>query len=221
MLISHKHQFIYTKTAKTAGTSVESYFERFCMAEGEWSQSHGRDEYQSETGVIGYRGPERPEGTLWFNHMSAREIKDLIGVDVWEDYYKFCVIRNPYEKCISAFYYFGENHMDPSSNLNAARTLFCEFLKSTPPIDCDKYLIKKKICLDYFIRYENLQADLERVCRRLGVHYDPDAVPTFKKGARPSSARVDCMYNDESRSLVEDIFSFELDYFEYEYPDLR
>lgn len=35
MLISHRKRFIFTKTAKTAGTSVESYFEQYCMPEGE------------------------------------------------------------------------------------------------------------------------------------------------------------------------------------------
>ncbi|KPA10844.1 hypothetical protein MHK_008953, partial [Candidatus Magnetomorum sp. HK-1] len=47
MLVSHRHKFIYTKTFKTAGTSVESYFEPFCMNDGEWSRSHPRDQYIS------------------------------------------------------------------------------------------------------------------------------------------------------------------------------
>ena len=38
MLISHRKQFIYTKTYKTAGTSVEVYFEPYCMQEGEWKE---------------------------------------------------------------------------------------------------------------------------------------------------------------------------------------
>ncbi len=35
MLVSHRHQFIYTKTHKTASTSVEAYFERFCFPPGD------------------------------------------------------------------------------------------------------------------------------------------------------------------------------------------
>lgn len=56
MLISHRKKFIFTKTNKTAGTSIESYYERFCMPVGEWEESHAREEYISDTGVIGYRG---------------------------------------------------------------------------------------------------------------------------------------------------------------------
>jgi hypothetical protein len=31
MLVSHLKKFIFTKTKKTAGTSVESVFEPYCM----------------------------------------------------------------------------------------------------------------------------------------------------------------------------------------------
>ena len=31
MLISHRKKFIFTKTKKTAGTSVESVFETYCI----------------------------------------------------------------------------------------------------------------------------------------------------------------------------------------------
>ena len=58
MLISHRKRFIYTKTVKTAGTSVESYFEPYCMREGEWSFSHSRAEYVSEAGIVGIRTGE-------------------------------------------------------------------------------------------------------------------------------------------------------------------
>ena len=102
MLVSHRKKFIFTKTAKTAGTSVESYFEKYCMPEGEWQQSHTREEYISETGIIGYRGKKPPE-TKFYGHMSASEIKGYLGPEVWEDYFKFTVIRNPFDKLVSGF----------------------------------------------------------------------------------------------------------------------
>jgi hypothetical protein len=56
MLIGHRKKFIYTKTAKTAGISIESYFENFCMPENTWKFSNSREEYVSKEGIIGYRG---------------------------------------------------------------------------------------------------------------------------------------------------------------------
>ena len=109
MLISHRYRFIYTKTTKTAGTSVESFFEEFCMPDGEWTESHRRDEYVSPAGVVGYRG-NNPEGKKWWNHMPAASIKELVGKAIWDSYFKFCVVRDPFDKCISAFCHLGKGH---------------------------------------------------------------------------------------------------------------
>jgi hypothetical protein len=104
MLISHKKQFIYTKTIKTAGTSVESYFEKFCMPEGDWEFARTREEYVGKEGIIGYRGIEA-RGKKWRNHMSAIEIRNNIGKAIWDSYFKFCVIRNPFDKLVSRFFF--------------------------------------------------------------------------------------------------------------------
>ena len=61
MLISHRHRFIYTKTIKTAVTSVEAYFEPYCMAEGAWQESHSRAEHVSPEGIVRFRGLCRRE----------------------------------------------------------------------------------------------------------------------------------------------------------------
>ena len=103
MLISHRKKFLYTKTKKTASTSVESYFEKYCMPEGQWTFSHAIEEYVSKEGIIGYRGKNR-RNQIWHNHMSAAKIRDKIGASIWNSYFKFTVVRNPFDKLISGFY---------------------------------------------------------------------------------------------------------------------
>ena len=73
MLVSHRKKFIYTKTVKTAGTSVESYFEKYCMLEGAWEFAHGREEFVSAEGIIGYRGNNAREKKL-YNHMPKQSV---------------------------------------------------------------------------------------------------------------------------------------------------
>jgi len=70
---------------KTAGTSVESYFEPYCMPEGVWHFSDGRDEYVSETGIIGCRTKD-VSGYKWFNHMPASLVQEQLGQKLWEKY---------------------------------------------------------------------------------------------------------------------------------------
>lgn len=52
MLVSHLKKFIYTKTVKTAGTSVEAYFERYCILPGDFRVTHTREEYVSSGGIV-------------------------------------------------------------------------------------------------------------------------------------------------------------------------
>lgn len=222
MLVSHRHKFIYTKTLKTGGTSVESYFERFCMPEGEWSQSHWRNEYVSEAGIIGFRGPNMPSNCRWWNHMPAELIRRGVGEKVWAEYFKFCVVRNPFDKVVSAFYFArrAANHPVELANLERERALFEHWLLQGTqlPLDRNKYLIDGKFCLDDVVRYESLAADLERVCARLSIAWEPDMLPNFKTGIRPNNARVEALYTDTAKKVVESVFAFELDYFGYTFP---
>jgi hypothetical protein len=223
VLVSHRHKFIYTKTLKTGGTSVESYFERFCMPEGEWSQSHWRNEYVSEAGIIGFRGPNMPSNCRWWNHMPAALIRRGIGEGAWAEYFKFCVVRNPFDKVVSAFYFVRRAANNPVQLADPARerALFEQWLLqgSQLPLDRDKYLIDGKFCLDEVVRYENLAGDLEKVCARLSVPWEPSLLPNFKSGIRPNDARVEMLYSERARKVVANVFAFELEYFGYKFPD--
>lgn len=110
LLVSHRKKFIFIKTAKTAGTSVESYFERFCLPEDAWTQVHFRDEVNCEAGMIGARGPGASKSKLR-NHMSATQIKPLLDSSVWDGYFKFSVIRNPFDLIVSS-YFFNRNCLE-------------------------------------------------------------------------------------------------------------
>ena len=114
MLVSHRKKFIYTKTVKTASTSVESFFEPLCVEEGKWSFSERRNMHISEHGIIGSRAAVL-DNCKWFNHMSAHSIRRKINQEVWNDYFKFTVIRNPFDKMLSGYVMF--SRMDNAGNV--------------------------------------------------------------------------------------------------------
>ena len=230
MLISHRHQFIYTKTVKTAGTSVESYFERFCVADGEWQPLHLREASETTAGIIGYRGSEPLDGRRWYNHMPAAQIKAQIGDDIWNRYFKFCVIRNPFEKALSAFAHFGKNHQLPRgpsglwfrlkhSSCGAEQLRFLHWLTHHgPPMDRDKFVLDSKLCVDDFLRYESLSTDMERICARLGVPWEPALLPEFKSGIRSKDCTAAQLYTPHAIALVAKVYAFELTTFGYQAP---
>jgi hypothetical protein len=228
LLVSHRYKFIYTKTGKTAGTSVESYFERFCMPEGEWIFRHAREEYISESGIIGYRGDNalRPAECLWWNHMPASLIRERIGEEIWADYFKFCVVRSPYEVAVSAFYFFRsvknqrwDDARGEVADLEKDRAEFEAWLHSAElPVQTDKYLMDGKFCLDAVARHESLHADLEKICARLGIPWEPRLLPALKAEFRPGNTRIEALYAERSRKIVEAANAFEIDYFGYSFP---
>ena len=239
MLISHKKRFIFTKTVKTAGTSVESYFEPYCMPDGEWQELHAREEYISATGIIGYRGNNARSST-WYNHMPAKEIFDLIGQDTWDRYYKFTVVRNPFDKLISGFFMY-EKRKQNYSIIQKAKALSRQILDLGNPIDrvqgktaverfrCwiqkggeipdrDKYLIDGQECIDYYIRFEELNEGVKHVCNCLGISFEPARIPQMKKGIRDNKVNIQDFYDNKTRQIVEKKYGWELERFGYVFP---
>jgi len=225
MLLSHAHRFIYTKTLKTAGTSVEIYFERACLPSGTVvALDHWVDETVTEAGTIGYRGPHR-EGKRWYNHMPASEIRDLVGQKVWNDYFKFCVVRNPYDKVVS-YWWFAFNGRDEYrrrdgdfSVIRADFSRWCaEFVANA--LDRDKYTIDHKIAMDYFIRYESLLDGIEHVCRQTGYKFEPDRLGRYKSSARTNKRPYADYYDRSSLAAVEAVFGWEMEFFGYSAPSV-
>lgn len=219
MLVSHRKKFIFTKTVKTAGTSVESYFEKYCMPEGEWVESGPREEYVSETGIIGYRGAKKP-GKTWQGHMSAQRIRDLIGPETWQDYFKFTVVRNPFDKLVSGYYLFVRQKVIAIDEGLSDIENFRRWIQGGGVInDRDKYLIDGEECVDYFIRYEKLQEGIEEVCNRLSISYDPSSIPEFKKGIRSHEFTISEFYDEKTARMVEDKYAWEMERFAYRLPE--
>ena len=86
MIISHKHKFIFIKTRKTAGTSIQEALTKICGDEDIITpdiDTEGRNVDKSC-----WNGHPHPH--LW-------DVKQLVGDKVWNDYYKFTFVRNPFD----------------------------------------------------------------------------------------------------------------------------
>lgn len=214
MLVSHGKKFIYTKTAKTASTSVESYFEPFCMPEGVWQFEHAREETVTDEGIIGYRGADTA-GKRWFNHMSCKDIRRQLGAVLWEQYFKFAVIRNPFDKLLSG-YFFAQRPTGTDKELIDG---FRRWVRAGGAIiDRHTYTIDGEVCLDYFIRYEALEQGIAEVCRRLQLPFDAQRIPRLKAGFRERQIPMQDFYDQDTAAIAAETYAFELAYFNYQPP---
>jgi hypothetical protein len=241
MLISHRKRFIYTKTRKTAGTSVESYFERWCLPAGEWNFNHHRPEHVSDEGIIGYRGRDWGQA-YWRSHLSAAIIRQRVGESIWNEYYKFCVIRNPFDRLVSAFHYtkilrkrqsegeaagkgrlkgLVENRLSTSITNQYDIFRFRKWVRSgNDRYDGDQYRIDGSLCLDYIVRYENLEGDLQSVCVELDIPFEPADLPHLKKSQRSNKLSLDAYYDQETIDHVSRRYAFEIEHFDYQPPNI-
>lgn len=183
MLISHSHRFIYIKTKKTAGTSVEVVLQRYCLPAG-IEVSEKTDAIVSDAGVVGARLFEGPLTPDWYNHMPALEIADKVGPEIWNRYTKLCVVRNPWDKLVSWYYY---HNADRATSMTAPQ-IAADFRRWLPDhLMTDAHLYRHvdgRLAVDFVLRFESLASDLAEAFRRLGIEDPPPPLPRLKGGYR-------------------------------------
>lgn len=212
MLISHSHKFIYLKTTKTAGTSVEVALQKYAIPDGmDATKQDFAEPLETEAGIVGARG-KGASSKEWFHHMPAHQIKDKVTPECWNHYFKFCNIRNPWDKTVSAFHF-----LNPESKEMTRWDVFESFRawlarKQKIMRDTNIYFIEGKLVADDVIRYETLEADLKRVSNRLAIP-KPD-LPKIKSEWRgPVKLPYQDYYDETSKATVAEIYALEISHF--------
>lgn len=224
MLVSHTKKFIFLKTISAAGSSIESYLEKYCMDEAEWELRISTETKVSEYGIIGQRflgGTERPE---YYAHQRATMLKPILGDDIWNNYFKICSVRNPYEKLISTFFklYPHMNSSDPSLDALFYSWVTAGQLAEHSTKDSVIYTIDNELCVDYVIRYENLYEDMNEVCTRLDINWNESLFNVLKKDETILPSKDDLikrLITPEIKEIIDVWYAFELSHFNYQYPE--
>lgn len=191
VIVSHKYKFIYIKNVKVASSSVESFFGSFCTnPENTYSYEDAIKQSIDDYGIIGSRLGSVKKEDVWKNHIPAAEIKKQLGNDKFDKYFKFAVIRNPYDVIVSSYYW-----EKPSLK-------FKDYAKITIIDNLTRYSINGVNVCQYFIRYENLVEDIINVCKILGIcDYDINNLPKHKTNMRPKDNYRE-YYDEETRKKV-------------------
>jgi sulfotransferase famil protein len=231
MIISHEHKFIFIKTMKTAGTSLEIALSKFCGPRDVITPITPPDEEIRRS--LGYRGPQnylipfsqyssrdwlhlvtrRNGRRQFYNHINARQIRRSVDSDVWNAYFKFCVERNPWDKVIS--WYFWRHQTEPRPTLS-------EFIESGEMSlgarrgGFDRYAIDGKVAVDHVCRYEHLRKELEFVTERLKFPEVPQ-LPRAKGAARTDRQHYRELLTPHDRQQIAQVFAREIAYFNYEF----
>lgn len=225
MILSHSHQFIFIKSRKTAGTSVEAALSTHCSGAdvvtplGDYSvnrAANGQWVHQSMNA-----GPFQ-------QHDVAGTIRDRVDQKVWDTYFKFSITRNPWDRVVSLFTWRTRNnpafkpqkrfyhHLGlPFDEFRENRKLFARFVRGDWDTNDEFYLIDGKLCVDFVIRYERLEEDLGTVCERLGL--PRLSLPRLKSGMRTAQRPYQDYYDSTSKDIVAARHSNDCRLFGYEF----
>jgi len=201
------------KTRKTAGTSIQVALSKICgpddIITGTYVKSDGTlDESHSGGKNIDKFFTNHPHPTL-------AETKQFLGDEIWNSYFKFAFIRNPYEIQVSRYFW---NKRGKNKNESCSVDGFKEWVKSGSIADFDllhPYIMSDDIIqMDYIGRYETLQEDFNRVCDALQL--SKIELPTVKGGYR-DKIHYSKYYDSEIIDLVGNYHHTDLDTFGYSF----
>ena len=160
----------------------------------------------------------------FYNHMPAEDVKRKLGDAVFGSYFKFCVVRNPYDKTVSRFWWdrsFISDTNEQSAQLlpfDFIRASFKKYVLTMAGKLCDDrniYTIDNTIAVDGLIRFENLTEDTAIVCEQLNVDFVPNLIGSYKSGYRLRREHWSEYYDKDTIALIQREFSFEINEFGY------
>lgn len=221
MIVSYSNKFVFVKTTKTAGTSVEIALTEHCSDQDIITPIHPDDEKIKQD--RGLRGPQNNLMTLdngtevrLFNHAPARRARRVIGPKAWKEWFTFAFERNPYDRVVSAYHYIKKNR--EKAGIWDESTTFEAFVHSTKEIEnlhargWGLYTVDDKIIVDKIYKFEELEASMADIYERLGIAH---AKPLDKTKTSTRKAGYQDYYTDETRAIVGKVFEKEIDVFEY------
>lgn len=213
VIASHTHRFIFLKTRKTAGTSVEIALSKVCGPDDVITEISPEDEELRR--AAGGRGPQNfespPLPRKAYNHMGAKATRELVGEQVWADYLTFAIERNPWDAVVSLYFWKYKDLPELPAFETYVNQIWIEQLSNNRRL----YRIRGQMALDRVLRYENLDAELTDVWHQLDLPGEPD-LPRAKGNARPAGHYRE-LYTDASRARVADVFADTIEAFGYEF----
>lgn len=218
MIISHSKGFVFIRIPKNASNAIAVALTRH-LKKGDVSiiQPNSYDELNSSSEhTIIIPG----EGTVPSPHVTLKNLKDFPELHVPDHYTKIIVVRNPYDKFISACVNV-LRRSDRAKNgeidwNNITSDDLKEAYKShANSVEFDNY--------DWFIgglsnvhvlRYENLQYDFDCLCRSLGLPEEPLDI-IYSGMVRQSKYRE--LYTPGLKAVVERIHKDDFKRFDYKW----
>ena len=201
------------KTRKTAGTSIQAVLSKYC----------GSDDIITPDMDTKQLGRNVDKFFTDHPHPLIKDVKDFLGKQVWDSYFKFTFVRNPWDLVVSR-YHWNMRGKDCSTvgfteflnNYCSAGAYFGPAHYFVNDLQQNYTTINNKLALDFVGKFENLKVDFKKICEIIGLPVSE--LSKNKNSYKPTYYnKYTQYYDDNSKALVEKYFSKDIDMFEYSY----
>jgi len=207
MLISDRHQFVFVHIRKAAGTSLRQILERVSLPKNNqlWYKLLSRNGFAVDYHKHSFR-----------KHANLIEAQRSMSADKFKQYFKFAVVRNPWDRLVSEYEYI--KTQPAHSRFKKLATLsFAEFVayQSQRPAAHQINALRLsdgQLGCDFIGKLETLQQSLKVVGVKIGVDFS----------ALPHANQVDrrdyrTYYDTSLQIQVEKLWQVDIEAFQYDF----
>ena len=155
---------------------------------------------------------------IWLIKERLEPLSKKINYDIFNNFYKFGVIRNPFDIVVSDFYWRNNSKNRKKRSFKyILKELELNNFQTYGLLNLNKLMDKNldKVLCNKIIKYENLNEELSFVFNKLGIPFNGKLEIFMKKSERDKDYKN--FYNADSRKLVEEIFWKEIEMFNYKF----
>ena len=203
-ILSYSKKFIFIHNYKVAGKSISkalSRYEPHC-----WIHTALR-----MSGVKKYY----PALANFPAHATALQVRERIDEDVFNSCYKFAFVRNPWDWQVSLYFYMRESKRhfqhDLIRNMSFEEYIYWR-VNHDIESQCEQIADERgNLLVDFVGRFENVEADFERICSTLSI----PAHLSHRNRSKHALYRE--YYSDRTNKLVEEAFAEDIACFNYQF----
>lgn len=209
-MICYKQECIFVHIPKTGGTSIEDVI---------WGSDHSsRTEKQLWMGAVRPGFNKYQSGGL--QHLLATQIRQEVGQSVFDRFWKFAFVRNPWDRVVSQYCYM-KKRKDLRRHSGMRRwTSLKKYLRLIQKVEHVQWYEQWRFILDkdghrlvdFIGRFENLQQDFQSVMTRLGR--PNEKLPHTMKSQRTHYSDY---YDQESLDTVAQMYQRDIELLGYSY----
>lgn len=169
VLISDEHRFIFIHIPKTAGSSITQVLSPHSRQPTDYWMNRLLARCGVRTNLLA------PPRHRWFRrHTTARRLRPWLPAAVYDSYFKFAFVRNPWDWLVSYYHFVLERPRHRRHGQIRQLGSFAEFLR----YECSRRTFlqsrfvtdaRGRLIVDYVGRFEHLEADFQRICDRAGL----------------------------------------------------